>query len=129
MFRDNARRATEVIVRELAEVSSSGKSVAVWGGTGKAAAFMNTYQVDRQRFPVVVDSDPDKEGTFVPGQGQEIRSRDYLLTHPAEVIIIPMQWRATDIVQEIEHAKISYDRVLIEHQGRLIDFHKEVHPY
>ncbi len=129
LFRDKARRATEVIVRELAEVSSSGKSVAVWGGTGKAAAFMNTYQVDRQRFPVVVDSDPDKAGTFVPGQGQEIRSSDYLLLHPAEVILIPMQWRARDIVQEIEHAKISYERVLIEHQGRLIDFHKDVHPY
>jgi len=128
-FCDNARRATEVIVRELAEISSSGKSVALWGGTGKAAAFMNTYQVDRQRFPVVVDSDADKASTFVPGQGQEIRFRDYLLMHPAEVIIIPMQWRARDIVQEIEHAKISYERVLIEHQGHLIDFHKDVHPY
>ena len=49
--------------------------------------------------------------------------------HVAEVIIIPMQWRARDTMQEIEHARISYERVLIEHQGRLIDFHKDVHPY
>jgi hypothetical protein len=129
VFRDNARQATDAIVQALAAISSSGKRVAIWGGTGKAAAFMNTYQVDRQRFPVVVDSDPDKVGTFVPGQGQEIHYRDYLLTNPAQIIVIPMQWRARDIVQEIGGTKISYEKILIEHEGRLIDFHKDVHPY
>jgi hypothetical protein len=129
LFRDNAHRATEVIVQELSEISSSGKSVAIWGGTGKAAAFINTYQVDLQRFPIVVDSDPDKAGTFVPGQGQQIRPRDYLISHQAQIIIIPMQWRSRDIVQEIKQAKISYERILIEHQGHLIDFHKDTHPY
>jgi hypothetical protein len=129
VFRDNARQATDAIVQALAEISSSGKRVAIWGGTGKAAAFMNTYQVDHQRFPVVVDSDAEKAGTFVPGQGQEIHYRDYLLTNPTQIIVIPMQWRARDIVQEIDDAKISYEKVLIEHEGRLIDFHKDVHPY
>jgi len=45
------------------------------------------------------------------------------------VLIIPPQWRATDIVFEMERAGISIDLVLIEHQGRLIDFRREEHPY
>ncbi len=103
--------------------------MAVWGGTGKAAAFMNFYGVDAQRFPIVVDSDPDKVGTFVPGQGQPIRFRDYLLEDPPDVIIIPMQWRARDIVREIEESGITSSQALIEHDGQLIDFDKDPHPY
>ena len=90
---------------------------------------MNFYGVDAQRFPIVVDSDPDKVGTFVPGQGQPIRFRDYLLEDPPDVIIIPMQWRARDIAREIEQSGITYSQALIEHDGQLIDFDKDPHPY
>jgi len=33
-----------------------------------------------------------------------------------------MQWRSRNIAQEIEQAKISCERILIEHKGHLIDF-------
>ena len=128
-FRAHARGAVKSIGEQLAELAASGKRVAFWGGTGKAAAFMNTYGVDCDRFPIVIDSDPDKAGTFVPGQGQEIHYRDYLLTEPVDIIVIPMQWRARDIVQEIQGTEITYQQVLIEHEGNLIDFEKDDHPY
>ncbi len=128
-FCEKARQAKQRIGRQLAELASSGKRLAVWGGTGKAAAFMNFYGVDAQRFPIVVDSDPDKVGTFVPGQGQPLRFRDYLLEDPPDVIIIPMQWRARDIVREMEQSGITYSQVLIEHDGQLVDFDKDPHPY
>jgi len=128
-FRANARQAKHVICNQLAKMAASGKRVAVWGGTGKGAAFMNSYEVDSQRFPIVVDSDPDKVGTFVPGQGQEIRYRDFLLQNPVELIIIPMQWRAQDVAQEIAQAGIEYEQILIEYEGQLIDFDKTTHIY
>ncbi|NQW00917.1 MAG: methyltransferase domain-containing protein [Rhodospirillales bacterium] len=117
------------ICKELADLHVSGKRVALWGGTGKSAAFMCHYGVDAQRFPVVVDSDQNKAGTFVPGTGQEIRFRDYLLDHDVDVIIIPPQWRAADIISEITQNGIVCEQVLIEHLGHLIDYNRDQHPY
>ena len=81
------------------------------------------------RFPLIVDSDPDKAGTFVPGTGQQIRLPEVLKTTPVDIVIIPTQWRASDIVNEMERTGIPKSQLLIEHEGRLIDFAVDEHPY
>jgi hypothetical protein len=124
-----ANAGLERISAQLDDLAVSGVRVAIWGGTGKSAAFINRYGVDRVRFPIVVDSDAAKVGTFVPGTGQEIRARDWLKENSGAVIIIPPQWRALDIILEMERAGISYKQVLIEHEGALIDYFADVHPY
>lgn len=128
-FYDRAVRSTAQLKVDLDELARSRRPVAIWGGTGKAAAFINQNALDRARFPLVVDSDPDKAGTFVPGMGQEIQFRDVLVEHPVDVIVIATQWRAADIVVEIRRHGIPYETILIEHQGRLIDYFKDPHPY
>jgi hypothetical protein len=127
-------QAASVTVRaevgaQLDALAASGRSVAIWGGTGKGAAFMHQFGVDAARFPLVVDSDAGKAGSFVPGTGQEIRFRDVLRDRPVDVVIIPTQWRAADIVREMQREGITPAQVLIEHGGRLIDFAAEPHPY
>lgn len=117
------------ISQQLDALASSGQRVAIWGGTGKAAAFIHQFGVDAKRFPLVVDSDPDKAGTFVPGMGQEIVFRDVLKDTTVDVVIIPTQWRAKDIAAEMIREAIVVANVLIEHGGQLIDFHKDAHPY
>ena len=117
-------------VREqLKELYSSGVKVAVWGGLGRSSTFMNRYGMNPDRFPNVVDSDLSKVGNFVPGTGQEIRFRDWLLDNPVDVIIIPSQWRAADIISEMERTGIITKTVLIEHNGELVDYHHGNHPY
>ena len=128
-FAQQSELSRLTIRTQLEEFAANAKRVAIWGGTGKAAAFMHQFGADAERFPLVVDSDPDKAGTFVPGTGQEIVFRDVLKTQPADVVIIPTQWRAKDIVAEMTREGISAKQVLIEHQGRLIDFLGGVHPY
>lgn len=125
--RTDANRAR--IVERLAQLAASGVCVAVWGGTGKAAAFIHHYRLDARRFPLVVDSDPDKAGGFVPGTGQEILFRDVLKTRVVDVLIIPTQWRARDIVAEMAREGIVAGQVLIEHDGDLVDFRQDGHPY
>jgi hypothetical protein len=124
-----AESSRRVIMLELANLHLSGKRVAFWGGTGKCAAFLQAHQADAQRFPLVVDSDPDKAGTYVPGTGQQIQFRDVLLQQPVDVIIVPTQWRARDIVEEAARAGISYQSILIPHNGHLVDYFTAVHPY
>jgi hypothetical protein len=45
------------------------------------------------------------------------------------VVIVPPQWRARDIVAEMRRVGIEVASVLIEHEGRLIDFRHDPHPY
>ena len=90
---------------------------------------MHQFRADAKRFPLVVDSDPEKADTFVPGTGQRIVFRDVLKTQPVEVVIIPTQWRAKDIVAEMVREEISASSILIEHDGRLIDFVRDEYPY
>ena len=128
-FHDHARQAAGKLAAQLDAIANSGRRVAIWGGTGKAAALINQCGMDAERFPLVVDSDPQKVGTFVPGTGQEICFRDALIERPAEVIIIATQWRAADIVLEMQQHDICCEQVLIEHRGRLIDYFRDEHPY
>jgi hypothetical protein len=85
--------------------------------------------VDAKRFPLVVESDPTKVGSRVPGTGQTMVFRDQLKQTPVDVVIIPTQWRAKDIVSEMDREGISATTVLIEHAGRLIDYREGAHPY
>lgn len=122
--------ATRMAIRDqLAALANTGRTVAIWGGTGKCAAFIHAFGADAERFPLVVDSDPEKAGTFVPGSGQRIQFRDAMKVAPADVVIIPTQWRARDIVAEMQRESISAGVVLIEHDGQLVDFHRDPHPY
>ena len=65
----------------------------------------------------------------VAGVGQEIKSPEELLKSKPDILIIPTQWRARDILIEIDPIGLSFEQVLIEHNGRLIDFREEEHPY
>ena len=72
------------------DIKTVEETIAVWGGTGKAATFMQHYGLDESLCPVVVDSDFDKVGSFVPGTGQEIRHSSYLADRHSDVILIPL---------------------------------------
>lgn len=129
LFAQQAVFSQATIRAQLEQLAASGKRIAIWGGTGKAAAFIHQFGADSERFPLVVDSDPDKVGSFVPGTGQEIKFRDALKITPAQIVIIPSQWRAKDIIAEMARAGICAQQVLIEHSGKLIDFMTAEHPY
>jgi hypothetical protein len=111
------------VTAQLDLLAASNKRVAIWGGTGKAAAFIHQFGADAKRFPLVVDSDRDKVGSFVPGSGQQIVFRDVLKAMPVDVVIIPTQWRARDIVAEMQREGITAGRILVEHKGSLVDFY------
>jgi len=128
-FGQQAEARRQALAQQLQALAESGLRVAIWGGTGKAAALINQCGLDAQRFPLVVDSDKEKAGTYVPGTGQLIRFRDYLLDHPVDVILIAPQWRAADIVLEIHQHGIPYQKILLEYQGRWVDYFQDEHPY
>lgn len=128
-FCNKAEKSRANIQAQLDDMHRSGARVAIWGGTGKAAAFMHQFNADAERFPLVVDSDPEKAGTFVPGTGQQIQYRDVLKGESLDFVIIPTQWRARDIEAEILREGIVARDILIEHKGSLISLRTGSHPY
>lgn len=128
-FNKRALKSQKDIKEDLKNLIYKKQKVVIWGGTGKAAAFINFFEVDSDRFPVVVDSDELKVGTYVPGTGQEIKSVATLESSKIDVVIVPTAWRSRDIIQEMKRKKIFASKVLIEHKGRLIDFLLDDHPY
>jgi hypothetical protein len=117
------------IREQLGQLANEGLNVVIWGGTGKAATFIHQFNADAKRFPLVVDSDPDKMNTYVPGTGQEIVFRDVLKGKKIDVVIVPPQWRVNEVIAEMARENIVAGRVLIEHNGSLIDFHQDDNPY
>jgi hypothetical protein len=123
MMIDMVENTRDGIARELRAWHTTGLRIAIWGSAGESAAFLETHGVDAHRFPIMVDSDPAQAGTLVPGTGQEIHCRGWLLDNPVDVILIPCPCRAGDIVRQIDAARIAYEGILIPHQGHLVDFH------
>jgi hypothetical protein len=128
-FRAAAEKAPAKLAQQLATLHASGKKIAIWGGVGKCSAFLNSCGLDAERFPLVVDSDQDKAGTFVPGTGQEIRHCSVLQNEPPDLILIGTQWRAKDIAREIAAMRLSAAEVILEHDGNLVDYFAGDHPY
>ncbi|MCS7025709.1 MAG: class I SAM-dependent methyltransferase [Bryobacteraceae bacterium] len=128
-FQRMAQASRQAMMMELAQHYMSGRKVAFWGGTGKCAAFLQAHHVDAHRFPLVVDSDPSKIGSYVPGTGQLIQPAAVLVKQRPDVLVIPTQWRARDIVEEMARLGIQAGQVVIPHEGRLVDFLRGHHPY
>jgi len=121
-FRRDVWKSVTKVIETIHYNRHHGYSRAYWGGTGKGAAFLNAYKIADG---IVVDSDPNKLGLYVPGMGQKIESPDVLLEFPTRIIIITTRWRAADIYAEIQAKGIEYDQLLILDGSELREYTKE----
>ncbi len=70
------------------ETLSEHKRVALWGSGSKAVGFLSTLKIDEDRLPYVVDINPRKQDTFLPGTAQRIVSPDTLIDYRPDVVIV-----------------------------------------
>ena len=112
---------TDVQIK-IMNLTAGGKTIAFWGGTGKGASFLNNFGLSVDEFPIVIDSDYNKCGKFVPGMAQELRPPEYLNDNPVDMIVITTQWRAKDIYAEIQRRKIPFETVYVLHGRELIQY-------
>jgi len=94
----------ENIARELRAWYTTGLRIAIWGGAGEPAEFLQAHGVDDLRFPI-------------------IGSPAWLMENPVDIILIPCRSQANEIVREIDKARIPYEGILIPDEGHLVDFH------
>ncbi len=75
--------------RVIDETFAEGKPLVLWGSGSKAVGFLSTLAVRDDRVPYVVDINPRKQNTFLPGTGQRIIGPEALREyHPDAVIVM-----------------------------------------
>jgi protein O-GlcNAc transferase len=121
-FRSTAREALAQLRRQIDGIVASGRSIAIWGATGEAAAFIVHVGLDVRRIAAIVDADEDVIGTRVLATGHLVCSPEWLRTHPVDVVIIPAARQAAEVAHAMIAHDIRCDRVLVEHRGRLADY-------
>jgi FlaA1/EpsC-like NDP-sugar epimerase len=71
----------------LERLTKGGRRIVVWGAGSKGVTFLNTLQ-DTNTIGYVVDINPQKQGRFVAGTGQQIVSPEFLQLYQPDVIIV-----------------------------------------
>jgi SAM-dependent methyltransferase len=68
--------------------SSARQRMVIWGAGAKAVAFLNILNMQSDRLEYVVDINPRKWGTYLPGTGQEIVAPKRLLDIKPDIILV-----------------------------------------
>lgn len=64
------------------------KKIILWGGSSRSVSFLTTLGVTVHKVPYVVDINPHKQGTYLPGNGQMIISPAQLAEIDWDLIIV-----------------------------------------
>lgn len=74
--------------RIIDETIEAGQRIALWGAGSKAVGFLTTLRISDDRLPYVVDINPRKQNTFLPGTGQKIVAPDPMTQYQPDVVIV-----------------------------------------
>jgi SAM-dependent methyltransferase len=73
--------------RNLDDWLRAGKRVVVWGGGSKGVTYLNLLGTE-ETVAYVVDINPNKQGKYVAGSGQQYVSPEFLARYRPEVVVI-----------------------------------------
>ena len=59
----------------------------LWGAGAKGAIFLNTFR-ESAGLDYIVDINPNKWGSYIPGTGQEVVSPEFLKEYRPDVLLI-----------------------------------------
>ena len=72
----------------LVALKRKGHSIAAFGAAIKGCVFLNTCKLTDNTIDYVIDDTIEKQGKFIPGTGIQVVSRNVLLTHTPDYILI-----------------------------------------
>jgi len=81
---------------------SRDRRVALWGSGSKAVGFLTTLDLSHDFIPFVVDINPHKRGTFLPGTGQKIISPEDLKSFDPQLVIAMNPIYKSEIARSLE---------------------------
>ncbi|MDY6949993.1 MAG: class I SAM-dependent methyltransferase [Thermodesulfobacteriota bacterium] len=71
----------------LQKIHDEKQRLVLWGSGSKAVSFLNMFQIN-ETIEYVVDINPNRQGTFMAGTGQEIVAPEFLSSYPPDFVIV-----------------------------------------
>lgn len=99
-FTENHAQKTAIWKHKLKAFLRTGYRCVLWGSGSKGAAFLTTLGVaDEVRY--VVDINPRRHSTFMPGTGHEIVSPEFLRSYRPDVVVVMNPAYTAEITDEL----------------------------
>lgn len=99
----------------FADTHADGKRTAIWGTGAKGLSIMSV--IDSQCLDIVIDSDPNKIGRYVPVNQKRIQDPQSLITDNIDVIIISAVAYQTTILAKLQKLNYTGRVYLIDQTG------------
>ena len=96
----------------LSEYAKGGHKVVLWGGGSKAVGFLTAVNVSNE-IEYVVDINPKKDGTFLPGSGLGVISPEHLRSYRPGVIVIMNPIYTEEIASQVRSLGLNAELVPI----------------
>lgn len=86
----------------------------LWGAAGKGTVFLNTLNIDYKRLSYVIDSNPNRHGTYIPGTGQQVVAPEFLKKLKPEYILLTNSAYRNEIISQIKKLNLKAQLVPID---------------
>ena len=86
-FRKRCRDKLSDWQARLQNIPTNGRRAVLWGSGSKGVAFLTSLEAS-DAIKYVVDINPYRQGTFMPGTGQEIVAPDFLLRYRPDIVVV-----------------------------------------
>lgn len=111
-FSQNCCQKKNIWRERVKDLSESGYRVALWGAGPKAVAFLNTLGItDEIRY--VVDINPYKQNTFIPGTGHEIVPPSRVREDRPDAIIVMNPIYLEEVENDLKRMRTSVELITI----------------
>jgi hypothetical protein len=99
-FQAKARKVSDDFKKYLINCKAEGLKVAAFGAAAKGNTLLNFAEIGNELISIVADSNPAKQGKYMPGNRLPIVSLDELLKFkPDRVVILP--WNIKNEIKEL----------------------------
>lgn len=110
-FAEHYRQTVADLDRRLRALERHQRRVVVWGAAGRGISFLNTLNT-RDQIEYVVDINPDRQGGYVPGSGQQVVAPEFLVTYRPDVVILTNATYEREIRQQVHDLGLSCEFIL-----------------
>ena len=86
-FKSNIEEKLTGWKERMRELREAQRRMVIWGSSSKTTAFLNTLGIE-QEIEYVVDINPYRQGTFMPGTGQQIVAPEFLRDYQPDYILV-----------------------------------------
>jgi Methyltransferase domain/C-methyltransferase C-terminal domain len=90
-------------------IIDSAPKIALWGSGSKAVGFLSTLDISDEQIPFVVDINPHKQNTYLPGTAQKIIPPQQLVDYQPELIIAMNPVYRNEIQQDLNQMNLRAD--------------------